>query len=138
MNKLACVIGLLGLTGLLLTCGGCGGDLATVSGTVTMDGKALPEATVTFRPAEGAVGYGTSDAEGHYTIRTGASDGLAPGDYKVTVQAYGELPESAPEDSEVPPPVITPGKYADANLSGITFKIPAGGKNDCNIEMVSK
>ncbi len=138
MNKVVCVMGVGLATGLLLTCGGCGGDLATVSGTVTLDGKALPNATVTFRPETGAVAYGTSDAEGHYTIRTGASEGLAPGDYKVTVQAYGELPESSPEDSEVPPPVITPPKYADANLSGITFKIPAGGKKDCNIEMSSK
>jgi hypothetical protein len=55
---------------------GCdsGPRLASVSGKVTLDGKPLPKATVTFVPigkvneASGKTAGGVTDAEGHYEL----------------------------------------------------------------------
>ena len=53
---------------------GCGGEklpgLGRVEGTVTMDGKPVPEAMVWFEPSNGktAAAIGQTDAEGHYEL----------------------------------------------------------------------
>jgi len=68
---------------------GCGGSkLVQVKGVVTLDGKPLSLATITFNPIEGAgrSASGLSDEDGNFeltTLRT--NDGAAPGEYKVTV-----------------------------------------------------
>ena len=65
---------IVGLTMWGLSCGGCGGDrpqLGEVTGRVTLDGRPLAEARVTFCPAEGTAGresVGFTDAEGNYTL----------------------------------------------------------------------
>jgi hypothetical protein len=80
------------LLGLVL--GGCGGSgagvakLVPVSGTVTLDGKSLAGASVSFVPqagTEGAGAFGTTDAEGRYTLdhRSG-KPGIEPGTYTVS------------------------------------------------------
>lgn len=55
---------------------GCSGEtkgpeLGAVEGTVTMDGKALPNATVEFQPVgdKGAPSNGETDEKGHYVLR---------------------------------------------------------------------
>lgn len=70
MNKL-----ILGLAAVALA--GCGSgietdyshlDLVNVSGTVTYDGKPLPEALVTFEAEDGTFSYGMTDESGHYKL----------------------------------------------------------------------
>ena len=55
---------------------GCGDDgpaLGEVGGTVTLDGKPLPDAWVIFEPAEpGPDSVGTTDELGHYDLRYNA------------------------------------------------------------------
>jgi hypothetical protein len=65
-------------------------DLTPVSGTVTLDGKPLADADVSFAfqdpPPTGYYGSaGRTDAEGKYTLMTGEKKGAVPGSFKVAV-----------------------------------------------------
>lgn len=71
---------------------GCGGapddmpELADASGTVTMDGKPLAGASVSFAPASGNRGAsGRTDEEGRFVLSYGANDGCPLGEHKVSV-----------------------------------------------------
>lgn len=93
---------------------GCGGDgvkvLPTepVSGTVTLDGTPVADATVIFSPsnAQGKdvfAATATTDAQGKYTLVTSFSpsvdkEGAVAGEYAVTVTKYkkGSATSSAP------------------------------------------
>src|SRR5262245_4436516 len=81
----------LGLLGALaLAGGGCGGSgTVKVRGTVTLDGKPLSGAMVTFVPAEekGRAASGATQADGSFRLTTfKPDDGALPGDYKVMVR----------------------------------------------------
>ncbi|PQO31401.1 hypothetical protein C5Y96_13765 [Blastopirellula marina] len=71
--------------GILLGCSGSG--MLPVEGTVTLDGKPLDGAAISFVPAEGGRPCsGQTDAQGHFTLASYvAGDGVPPGEYKVTV-----------------------------------------------------
>lgn len=95
-----------------VTLGGCSGGggsvptLAPVSGTVTLDGKPLAGAAVSFVPqagTEGAGAFGTTDAEGRFTLdhRSGRP-GVEPGTYTVSFSKMA-LKDGSP---------IPPGKTA--------------------------
>lgn len=70
-----------------------------VSGTVTIEGKPLPQAVVTFYPLfEGfgseLVAEGTTDASGRFTLASSLGEGACVGRHRVTVN---DAP--APEDA---------------------------------------
>jgi hypothetical protein len=104
------------LFGLVLVLG-CGSSrVASVSGTVTLDGQPLPDALVSFQPlSEGAVNpgpgsTGRTDEQGRYTLRvTGGGKGAVVGWHKVKVSCPvgggGEDAEErrAPVRDRVPP-----------------------------------
>lgn len=98
---------------------GCGHKLPSqVSGTVTLDGKALPVGTVTFRPVtEGAVAYGSIDPNGNYTVRTGTDKGLVSGEYVVTVVATTGVPPMGK--------LLIPPRYGNPKESGLRFTVDA-------------
>ena len=76
------------LSGLIFTTAGCGTAKATkVEGVVTLDGKPLPGATVSFMPVgEGRPASGRTDSDGSFRLTTFATDdGALPGTYKVVV-----------------------------------------------------
>jgi hypothetical protein len=77
------------LAAFVLAGAGCGGPLKTVKveGIVTLDGKPLPAATVTFVPVgDGRAASGRSENDGSFRLTTyRTDDGALPGDYKVTV-----------------------------------------------------
>ena len=61
----ACCLCLLTLVG----CGGSENDLASVTGTITLDGDPLPDAFVVFAPTSGGTtSYGRTDSAGHYEM----------------------------------------------------------------------
>jgi hypothetical protein len=70
-----------------LGCGGSGLKPVKVEGVVTLDGKALPAATVTFVPTgDGRAASGRTDQDGSFRLTTfRTDDGAFPGEYKVTV-----------------------------------------------------
>jgi hypothetical protein len=77
------------LAAVLVTTAGCGGGSkpVRVEGTVTLDGKPLPRATVSFMPVgEGRAASGETDADGSFRLTTfRTNDGALPGEYKVVV-----------------------------------------------------
>lgn len=140
---------------------GCQGSsdkyqVVAVSGTVTLDGKAVEGATVTFMPesAEGVAAAGTTDASGQYTLQTSGVEkrGAVPGTYKVTVikQVHTEVNPSGGvprSDGSVPvmsPAVTTesknvlPQKYATPKESGLTATVTDGGSNTVDFPLQSK
>lgn len=144
----------------LVGCGEKPKSVATdfVEGIVTLDGKPVAEATVTFDPVQpgaGASATGRTDASGKYTLTAvgagrgaQAGAGTVPGEYYVGVMKdqYSDVPGSdqpgykPPAPGERPPePTVThvvPQKFNDPRKSGIKVTVKAG-KNDIPIELKS-
>ena len=81
------------LVGVAVAPAGCSRKVppSPIEGTVKLDGKPLAEATVMFwstdddPEARGRYAIGTTDSEGHFTVKNaGSREGLEPGRYKVT------------------------------------------------------
>ena len=126
------------IVALTLVSSGCGDNLATVSGVVTLDGKPLRggngvRATVFFQPTggSGAAAVGMVDEAGKYNLSSGSQQGVAPGDYVVTCTATQIIPSKDPGN----PPSgrrITPAKYGNATTSGLQFSV---GPGDSDIDL---
>jgi len=111
---------------------GCGSNLASVSGSVTLDGKPLVgserlRGTVSFLPEDGhgtaAVGY--LDENGKYELSSGSRVGVLPGRYMVSVSATEIIPPKIP--GEAPSGrAATPSRYADAKNSGFAAEVVRG------------
>lgn len=136
--RLACGIGL------LLTAGGCGGSkLPVVSGTVTLGGKPLSDATVIFMPEDQtrSPAQGTTDSSGKFTLEQEADEsGIQPGKYTVRITTY----QPGSPDEEPPTPMKkerVPVEYnletelsavidaeQDSQASSLDFKLKSGGR----------
>src|SRR5207244_2338143 len=83
----------------LLACAGCGGAAkpVNVEGIVTLDGKTLEGANVTFMPVgEGRPASGSTNAEGRFRLTTfSTNDGALRGEYRVVVTLSKDLPAQA-------------------------------------------
>jgi 5-hydroxyisourate hydrolase-like protein (transthyretin family) len=99
------VVGVLGCC--LLPAAGCGKPepppRVSVGGLVTIDGKPVPSASVTFYPLfEGfggeLIAEGVTDTAGRYTLACPLGDGACIGNYKVTV-SDAPTPDDAREQS---------------------------------------
>ena len=80
----------------LLLAGGCSRSdlpsLAPVSGTVTLDGKPLKQALVTFRPAKNRASRGRTDGEGHYELLYSPGNrGAKIGNHTIIISVRTEL-----------------------------------------------
>lgn len=84
---------------------GCGGGpkLATASGIVTLDGKPLEGATLSFIPTPGnavsTAGTDVSGPDGNFQMTYNGRAGLAPGKYKVVVSKTEDV---ASKGKEIP------------------------------------
>jgi hypothetical protein len=116
----------------LVLLNGCGRGLASVDGTVTLDGAKLAggsdvRGTVFFYPdgQSGAPGIGILDANGHYELMTGSQAGVAPGQYSVAISATRII---MPKDRTGMPggKPMTPRKYADPKQSGFHADVQPG------------
>ncbi len=104
---------------LCVSLGGCGSrdmKVAPVSGTVTLDGNPLEQASVLFQPAGGGrPSFGVTDEDGRYTLNYNMHEGGAEvGECTVSIstrlQAGGDG-ENYEDDSKVLPERV-PAKYA--------------------------
>ena len=111
---------------------GCGSGQPTVTGLVSLDGEPVAAAnskisgTVVFQPTGGgAKGVGTIDQQGRYSLYTGGQEGVAPGEYVVTV-TVAEVVYS--EDKNMPPypRPIAPSRYGKASTSGFKYEVVPG------------
>lgn len=91
---------------------GCGGgpDVASVTGTVNLDGKPLEGAMVVFTPvAGGRSSGGRTDATGHYElIFSEDREGALPGEHLVRVSTFQK---GDPDSGKQGVPEKVPPKY---------------------------
>jgi hypothetical protein len=135
--------------GLLIAMAGCGpstGHLpATVpaSGIVTLDGKPVPNAAVSF-VAETGTYHATAltDATGRFQLRAfQEKEGAVPGPYKVEVnQTVIGGSQDAGTDGELTGLRVNfglPQKYATVSTSGLSYTIPEGGTTEIKLDLTS-
>jgi hypothetical protein len=127
------MIGLVSVSG----CGGLG-KLHSVSGTITVDGKAVPEGSqVNFWPekplATPATIMGKCDANGKYTMTTNGKSGVPSGKYKVTVttiiagggQDPSKMVAGAPPEAGAVQRAAS-DKYEGQGTTPLSVEVPAG------------
>jgi len=93
-------------------CGRDAPDLGQVSGTVTLDGKALPNARVVFQPMDegGSASEARTDENGYYELMyLYDMPGALPGKYKVRVSTY--LEDRDANDNPIFTPERVPPNY---------------------------
>src|SRR4029450_12884003 len=84
-------------------CGPAGPRLGKVTGLVTLDGKPLPNAAVTFMPVgEGGNASGNTDANGNYELTHASGKGATVGKNKVAVTTVQKQQEAAVDLSKIP------------------------------------
>jgi hypothetical protein len=116
----------------LLSAVGCGNPVATVTGKVTLDGKALEFGDIGFHLENGtSVGNTKIMNGGAYSI--GANAQLPPGSYKVVIIA-NETSVSKGPGSVVMPKRITPEKYGTKESTPLKVELKAGA-NTANFDL---
>ena len=155
---------LVGLTVLLGAAAGCDGRRTPVpvSGTVTLDGKPVEGAIVTFHllgdDKEGRPATGQTDKAGAFRLKTGNEDGARPGEYKVVivksvladpklkVPDFPDTPEGRNQrdhflwkhfgDDQPPYRNVLPDRYGDLKATPLTCKVP--GDSPVHFPLTSK
>ncbi|MDR2439769.1 MAG: carboxypeptidase-like regulatory domain-containing protein [Planctomycetaceae bacterium] len=110
IKKFFCV-GILFWAGMILMVSGCDNPApANVTGTVTFDGKPLPQAMVIFSPVDGSrSSVGVTDAQGTYKLRFSASaSGAIVGEHKVEIRTATTDPDPSDKTKAVE---IIPARY---------------------------
>jgi hypothetical protein len=119
INASSGLLVLLGI-GLLLGCGPSNPPTYKVFGVVSLDGKPVPGATITFIPEIGTdaqPAVGTSDHEGKYSLTTFVSgDGAMKGMYTVTVMKVETEPGQSPYDAYKQPESQTSSSASNQSL----------------------
>lgn len=121
--------------------GGCGSggdpDVVSVSGTVTMDGQPLPNATVVFISGMGRPSGAITDESGYYELNyTGDQKGARIGNNKVRITTAQGPTETMEGEPVAAVPEIVPKKYNDQ--SELEFEVTADGENVANFDLKSK
>tara|TARA_R110002111_G_scaffold191869_2_gene258212 strand:- start:26446 stop:26913 length:468 start_codon:yes stop_codon:yes gene_type:complete len=142
---------------LMLGLTGCGGAAATetlpttvpVAGVVTLDGKPLVSATVTFVPrgaTKGVECVGFTDESGKYTLtQIRGAEGAPPGEYRVVINHFvksdgtpvkidgGEAPANVGADEALP------AIYSDFTNSILSAQVTeAGGEFPFELKIKGK
>ncbi|SIO36213.1 hypothetical protein SAMN05444166_4100 [Singulisphaera sp. GP187] len=134
-------------TALLVLLGmiGCGSDpdsaikLVPVKGTVTLDGKPMANAMISFIPEAGndasTAGGDTTGPDGNYLAQYRNRNGLAPGKYKVTI-VPGVAEGSAggiPEEFKGDPFMAAEGARVAAASRPAAKKVEIKGEFDAEV-----
>ena len=141
-SLVVCIAAILALSG----CGGQQFDTGTVSGTVTLDGQPLANASVQFTPtgvqnfdtpAPGS--YGRTNANGEYSLKviTTDAEGALVGMHRVSIT----LDEEESEDPEKMDLIDDSGNRIPAKYnsqSQLTYEVKAGENKDVNFDLQSK
>ncbi|WP_437205704.1 carboxypeptidase-like regulatory domain-containing protein [Planctomicrobium sp. SH664] len=121
----------------LVGCGQNGPKIATVQGTVTLDGKPLPYAAVVFNSENGRPAGATTDENGHYVLNfTAGRKGATPGTHRVIITTKRDPWKD--RDGKVHPGTgeRLPAKYN--STSNLTFTVEDGKENVADFNLDSK
>ena len=143
-----------------LAVAGCGSDVERadvykVSGKITLNGAAVPDAGVIFSPRDGQpLATGRTNTNGEYTLTTyEAGDGAAAGAYDVILsksapaetsqevshEAYasgGALPShSGPQGGTPQSQSLLPDRYSKTGESGLEATVTPDGENVFNFTL---
>jgi len=126
----------------LLCTSGCGEEvnvpdmMVPVTGTVTLDGKPLAGATVSFVPdgsTQGAGSYGVTTADGKYELQgTQGGVGAAVGHYRVIITKLvmpdgSPIPADTPSATDIGAKDLLPAIYSSYDVGTLTAEVPAQG-----------
>ena len=125
-------------------CGSGGPPTAKVSGTVTLDGKPLPDIRVTFQPdnkseeLQGMGSYGLTDANGKFELKL--SDTQSPGAVVGghTVILADKLAEDPADSDAGAAPKVKSRVPAKLVKSPLHYDVQPGKANDAKFELTSK
>jgi hypothetical protein len=128
---------------LLLPVGGCESgaeSLAPVQGKVSYRGVTLHTGTIVFSPDPargtfGPVASGQVQADGSYSLWTGAQPGAVIGWHRITIIAM-ESDSSGPAKGRFTRPhSLLPEHYRDPATSGLYCEIKGGQENQVDIDL---
>ncbi|MGE3775704.1 MAG: carboxypeptidase regulatory-like domain-containing protein [Pirellulaceae bacterium] len=143
----------------VLGCTGCDGtpqmnydsvDLVPVYGKVTLDGKPLPEAVITFEGSDGQFSYALTDANGEYrlqfdTVEQGATPGAKTVRISTTRKILGLNAEEGEQEegAQGEGPAVKPGPSGEKvparyNKKSELHVQVAADKTEFNFELVSR
>jgi hypothetical protein len=117
----------------LIGCGGQPGSklkLVKVTGTVKLDGKPLPQGTISFigSDANAVNAAGELDASGRYSLSTQQKgDGIPAGSYKVRIESWASPPKMVATGVE-PGKSAIPDRYSSVESSGLTATVEGKSK----------
>jgi hypothetical protein len=105
MDRTPAYAALAAATFCLVGCGGSDVSTVPVSGTVTLEGKPLVGAQISFSPvstnAQATPGTDITGSSGYYKVMTAnGRSGVAPGKYKVVISKTALPPGSASSDAD--------------------------------------
>ena len=114
---------------------GCGANVSTISGKVTLDGKILDKGDIGFHQEEGAVVSTTRiNQDGSYKV--GPEANTLPGNYKVIIIA-NEFAISKAPGNVLMPTRITPLAYSSKEQTPLKAELKAGS-NEFSFDLKSK
>ncbi len=117
---------------------GCdsGPKVSMVTGTIKLDGKPIPNATITLSPVAGGTGksaVGVTNAEGVYTVTDSTSKniggGAVAGDYKVGVLWYKPSANDSSRSSGSGDASMNADKATATKSTGPDSLLPAAYQN---------
>jgi hypothetical protein len=118
--------------------------LVPAGGLITLQGKPLAHAVVSFMPKHGPIASGETDERGRYALVYGR-EGAPVGDYVVAV-SYLVSAEGEPQGVDIRSRLVLPpsmGKaqerlppeYSDLGRSKLRAKVPAKGSTSLNFDL---
>ena len=114
---------------------GCGGNVSTVSGKVTLEGIVLDKGDIGFHQAEGVVVSTTRiNPDGSYKV--GAETNTLPGNYKVVIIANEFTISKGPGNVRMPTR-ITPLAYSNKEKTPLKAELKVGS-NEFNFDLKTK
>lgn len=116
-----------------------GRDTAPVSGVITLDGKPLANAKVTFQPKGGGPSSaGFTNASGEYTLTGFKGDpGAVVAEHRVLIYSAGTVGNTDTDSDDGPRPVeLIPNRYNAQSV--LTIVVQDGQDNVANFDLTSK
>jgi lysophospholipase L1-like esterase len=100
-------------------------------GTVTLDGKPLPGATVSFVQGKAVVAVGKTNADGTFQLVTDGVPGVPPGEYRVVIS------KATPVGNGKLTEVLHP-RYSSPRRGALRFTVPSAGVAHVDFQLTTR